>query len=773
MSASLNKVRHSFAWLRQSRYWLLVIMLAGWAASLGVLAYQRPVTYQLNVGGNDAPFVGNVDPRRATRAEENRSMRWVRGGGSIYLPAISPSYPITLSLYTGGGGRRDVSSGRPVTLTLQINDHPLPPIRLTENNQWYRWRLEPRVFKDGRLNLSFSIPNQITGIVFWPEGVIVEWLKVEPAVSPETIADFTDLDWRQVAYLVAIVLLAYSFFPLAGRRVQLFGILFCILLAVGLAMLLQGNRPFFAFYAPTIALALLLIRLLAPLINRDSSERHTLRWLFLLTLGFGLLMAMPEFQSGDDGMKYLVAEDILTHNTLQLPPVQKDMGSSYSRYALGHTIAELPLLGVGVLVQQVNGAPATIRYVFVMLLDPIVSAFGVALLFLSARRLFKSERLAVALSLIYYFATFALPYAVQSWSEPLVATLLLLAFYAMLRVFDSAEDKPVRWLLIAGIALGYALFTKEEFALVAAIFGLWWLVRRAVALRQVGAGWVGLTTQLLCEGIFLAVPMFCFYGFSMAYNYIRSGSLFTSSYVAQGILSFDTPLLTGLYGLLLSPGKGLVWVAPSALLALWGVVRFGREHRWEMALIAVLFVPALLFYATYIFWDGGVSWGPRFLLPFLPLLMLVSGAALQGWGGWQRWQRGIYGGLVAIGAVVAVVGMLVNPSDAWLFGRDQVGDPWDQQVEFSVQHSLILNAFRLVGRGYIQPQSAAQLSHYHFPYFTDQLLPALLLTLVVVAALRLESGLHNRLAEADEGRVVLPSICYNYCTHIIERNPIR
>jgi len=745
MSAAINKVLHSFTWLRQPRYWLLIIVLVGWAAALGIWACQRPVSYQLNIGGNDAPFVRDANPRRLTRADQNRSMRWLRGGSSIYLPGISPSYPVTLSLYTGGGGRRDVSAGRVVTLTLRVNDYPLPPIRLTENNTWHSWRLEPAVFKSGRLNLSFSIPNQVSGTVFWPEGVIAEWLKLEPAVPPNTIPDLSGLDWWQVAYLAAIVLLAYSFFPLGGRGVQLLGILFCVLLAVGLALLLHDNRPFFAFYAPTITLALLLIRLVVPLIG---GERHTLRWLFLLTLCFGLMMAMPEFQSGDDGIKYLIAEDILTHGTLKLPPAQKDMGSSYSRYELGHSLAELPLLVVAVLVQQLNGAPSTIRYVFVMLLDPIVSAFGVALLFLSARRLFKSERVALALSLVYFFATFALPYAVQSWSEPLVTTLLLLAFYGMLRVFDVIERNPVRWLLVAGLALGYTLFIKEEFALVAFIFGLWWAARRSWALRLEGRGWVQLAVTLVREGLFLAVPVLCFYSFNMTYNYIRSGNPFTSSYVAQGILSFDTPILTGLYGLLLSPGKGLVWLAPPITLCLWGVARFWREHRWEMALIVVLFIPALLFYATYIFWEGGVSWGPRYLLPYLPLLMLVSGAALLGWPHWRRWQQGAYIGLVMLGATIAVVGMLVNPSDAWLYGRDQVGDPWDQQVEFSVLHSLVLNAFRLVAHGYIQPQSATQLSYYHFPYFSDQLVPALLLALVVVATMHLWAG--SRHSEAEE-----------------------
>lgn len=138
--------------------------------------------------------------------------------------------------------------------------------------------------------------------------------------------------------------------------------------------------------------------------------------------------------------------------------------------------------------------------------------------------------------------------------------------------------------------------------------------------------------RLVGEGLFLALPVLGFYSINLAYNYLRTGNPFTGVYVAQGTVSFDTPLLQGLYGLLFSPGKGLVWLAPPLLLLCWSGWRRWRTQRWEAGLVLAVFVPMLVFYAMYHFWEGGVSWGPRYLLPFVPLLVLMSGAALASGG---------------------------------------------------------------------------------------------------------------------------------------------
>ncbi len=293
-----------------------------------------------------------------------------------------------------------------------------------------------------------------------------------------------------------------------------------------------------------------------------------------------------------------------------------------------------------------------------------------------------------------------------------------------------------RWLFVAGVALGYLLFSKDEYALVAAIFVFWWLVRQISRSRQnPSTNRRQSAIYNLQSAIILILPIVFFYALTMVYNYIRSGNPFISGHLQHNIVQLDTPLWTGLYGLLLSPGKGLLWYAPPVLLGFVAFVSFWRAHRWEAALVAALFVPALLLYSVYWAWQGGVSWGPRYLLPYVPLLILVSGVALQGWHGWRGWQRGGYRALVVIGGAVAIAGMMTTQEESWWYGCGHWGSPeCDAPAEFGPAHSPILNAFRLLQLGYLQAQTSTQVSYYHLPAFADQLTPALLITLAASAA---------------------------------------
>jgi hypothetical protein len=784
--STLPRLASSFGWLTRPYQWLIIGVLTALAVTLGVSAYPPP-GYQLGIGYHDTPFVRNASNRTIrTDLAQPRSLRWLRDGSAISISGISANYPITVSIHATGADRKEAVRGQ-LPLTVTINGRVYPPVTLLEPAQWFSWRVEPDALRQGRLDILLNVPNQTTAILVWPQAMIADVLTITPAQPAPA-----DPDWRYILYLAAIVLLTYSFFPLARQRwLMLAGLLLSGGLAVGLAFLLHNDLPTFAAYAGAIALALLLVRLLVPLLGTGPPQ-HAGRWLFLLTLAVGLLFAVPDFQSSDDALKYMTAESLLTRGTLQLPPRQLDLGSHYSRYPLGHSVAELPLLAAALGWQGLTGAPDAMRYAAVILLDPVASAFAVLLLFLIARRLF-SARVAVALSLVYFFATFALPYATQSWSEPLLSALLLLAFYAMLRAFDPSpqpspargegvelepspargegvelepspargagdypspqpspargegvelEPSPARgegvdrrWLLVAGAALGYLLFTKDEYALVAAIFGLWWLARRFSALGRAGIAGRPMLATLLREGLLLAMPIVFFYGLDDAYNYIRSGNPFLSGHLQHNIVQLDTPLWTGAYGLLLSPGKGLLWYAPPVLLGFVAFVRFWRTRRWEAALVAALFVPALLLYSVYWAWEGGVSWGPRYLLPYVPLLILVSGAALQGWAGWRGWQRGGYRALVVIGGVVAIVGMMIVQEESWWYGCGHWGSPeCDPPAEFDPAHSPILNAFRLLRLGYLQAQTSTQLSYYHLPAFAEQLAPALLIALAAIAA---------------------------------------
>ena len=724
----------------------MLVGLLALTVGLGIWAYQPPLTYNLAVGGADGPFVRDVGSRNLGVGQ---SSRWLRGESGLALLGISASHPLTLSVHLSGAGRSDVQAGQPVSFTISVNGQQYPVQRLPASYTWFSWRIDPALIQNGRLDLQFSVPAQAGGVVIWPVGMLLDQVTVAPDTNEgQPLTDYVELDWRNIVYLAVIVLLVYSFFARVQRRWLIgVGLLVSATLAVALAALLHGDRPLFVIYASSVALALLLGRLALPLIGGEGEGRHPIRWLLLLALTSALLLLPPDFQSYDDALKYLTAESMLTRGTLMLPPPQLDSGSPYSRYGLGHPLAELPLLAIGLAVQQLTGGPDSIRYFFVLMLDPIISALGVILLFLCARRMFGSERLAIALALIYGFATFALPYAAQSWSEPLVATTMLLAFYAMLRVFAPQESHPHMWLMVAGFALGYMLFTREEYALAAAIFGLWWLLREGAALRQAGISGRA-TLTLVGEGLRLAVPMLGFLMLNLGYNFVRSGSLFGGGYANLGI-TFDYPWFAGVYGLLISSGKGLLWFAPPLIACLWAIGRLWRSYRWEGTLIGALFSAGLLFYASYPLWQGGASWGPRFLLPYLPLLMLASGAALQMWREWRRWQRWGYIALVLLGGWFAILGALTQPLESLQYGRTNQSDSvWNALTSFAPTRSPLINAWDLVQQGDLQSQAVFQLSWYHFPTWADHLVPGLLLTLVAVAALQLWAMLRKRGAEA-------------------------
>jgi hypothetical protein len=93
------------------------------------------------------------------------------------------------------------------------------------------------------------------------------------------------------------------------------------------------------------------------------------------------------------------------------------------------------------------------------------------------------------------------------------------------------------------------------------------------------------------------------------------------------MLSFNTPISEGLYGLLLSPGKGLFIFSPVIILGIIGLFFF-KPRSWTL-LILSLSLMFIISHSTYSVWSSGGGWGPRFLLPIIPLLILPMGITFR------------------------------------------------------------------------------------------------------------------------------------------------
>jgi len=136
----------------------------------------------------------------------------------------------------------------------------------------------------------------------------------------------------------------------------------------------------------------------------------------------------------------------------------------------------------------------------------------------------------------------------------------------------------------------------------------------------------------------------------IAANRLLYGSFFEAGY-GDEMLRFTTPIGTGLFGLLLSPGRGLLLYAPVVIAGVLGLRVAPRAAVWLCAGVPLLH---LLVVARWWSWEGGTAWGPRHLLPVLPLL--AAPAALVAAGA-------VRAAFVA-GALVNLPGVLIAPG-AW------------------------------------------------------------------------------------------------------------
>jgi hypothetical protein len=248
----------------------------------------------------------------------------------------------------------------------------------------------------------------------------------------------------------------------------------------------------------------------------------------------------------------------------------------------------------------------------------LISALGCVVFFRCALLLWGG-RLSEATwtTIAFAFATLVFPYATLLYEHNIVATLLLSAFYFVLRSRESPDSRWARLILIlAGAAAGYSVITAYS-ALVPVV--ALWVYACFRSGRKHGWLWFGL--GLIGPGLVL-----------ICYNWTYFDSAFTTHYAFQNPLfqeagTFVTPpgttQLVRLAALLASPFRGLFFSSPVLLVGLAGWVALWRDgKRAEVVLTGSMLAYWLVFNACLIRWDGGWGVGPRFLIPALPFLAL-------------------------------------------------------------------------------------------------------------------------------------------------------
>ncbi len=242
-------------------------------------------------------------------------------------------------------------------------------------------------------------------------------------------------------------------------------------------------------------------------------------------------------------------------------------------------------------------------------------------------REFCSARAAFGLALVFYAGTTFMPYAKTAWDVTPAAASLCAWLYFMARALRPPTSL---WVFVAaGVALGLACSFRYSLLPFFGM-GVLWLLWMERARHK-----TGFAVLLVALGITM-LPAFY-------YNHIRTG-LFLRPAIAADLHISDSLALngnpvTGLLGLLASPNMGLFLFAPVLLLALFVFkMRHTLPARQKHLLYAALAsgVCYLLMIAHMKNW-GHFGWGPRYMVPLLPVLFFAAAPALQ-WM-WQHARR--------------------------------------------------------------------------------------------------------------------------------------
>lgn len=338
------------------------------------------------------------------------------------------------------------------------------------------------------------------------------------------------------------------------------------------------------------------------------------------------LFGGPTFLGYDGNIMLRVTESLLLHHSVQITDPMLHFNEPYSYFGLGVSLFLIPFVAIG---HGLFGSSTALLTLF----EPLVTAATVATLWLLLRDLGVSRRRALWIAWLYAFGTLAWHYAGVLSSEPLVALCLTVAVLA-LRLFRRSGGQ---WaLVVAGSAVGVAVVARVDSALLIALpislYLLTLVVQRQRSQLTTGgspSGWWRAGTQIA----FFGAPLLLGGVVDIWYDWVRYGKPFQTGYAADG-LGFTFPLLKGIYGLLVSPGVGLFVFVPVLVMALVGLSDLRRRWPLESALVLAVIGLRVLFYARWFAWDGGVSWGPRFLVPMLPLMMI--GLAFLPLIGWRR-----------------------------------------------------------------------------------------------------------------------------------------
>lgn len=340
--------------------------------------------------------------------------------------------------------------------------------------------------------------------------------------------------------------------------------------------------------------------------------------LYLILMGAYIFSYSGLPQSPDEYIIFDSTQSLVLHGTMARtigfnvdPTIQKD-GTPWpqQKYEPLQIIIAAPLFWLA------HQLPNIGQLHTVFTLNIFVTTLTALSLYLIALRRGYSLGVAWSGALIFGLATAAWPYSRWIFREPIMGFFVLWAFHFATQIPKRIEQQQSVWRqgLFAAVMIVGAIFAKQ----------VGWLILPAIVLSFLPTH---ITWRRALPAILILIVIFV--GFILLV-------LFLQPNVEEGRYSFEhwtdpqnftwASIPESFLGYQVSPARSL-WLFSPVLIAGWiGTVMLFKQGDWRMVVgpaFAIVLVSAS-YGATRqsTVWNGGWGWGPRYMVPFLPLLML-------------------------------------------------------------------------------------------------------------------------------------------------------
>jgi hypothetical protein len=340
---------------------------------------------------------------------------------------------------------------------------------------------------------------------------------------------------------------------------------------------------------------------------------------------FGLIYFAPkEYQGSDPRYALLVSQSIIEHQTIKLdaykdkyeennPPYNFDRdyrihrrdGHYYYAYPIGTSVFSVPFVWVATLMgkdmsifEDDTATQSFISAVLCMLAFVIIYRICRCYLDMTA------SLVIAIISVLGSSLTSTMGAAL--WSHDFAVIFVALSLW-LLALYESGKINAINPFL-----LGFLLFSAYFCRPTASIFIIVVLVYVYFRYRE---GFLRL--------VITSLTLFLFF---VAWSWLQYGQLLPFYYTLGSKLTLSSNLGPALYGVLLSPSRGIFVFSPFFVLVVVGLLPFFRRLRtramfWLSGVWFSLHVAAI---SSWDQWWGGRSYGPRLLTEVVLALILIT-----------------------------------------------------------------------------------------------------------------------------------------------------